>query len=477
MSKGLLIVWLTLPLLAVGILWMFTDRNLGRPDRMLAGRAESVLAPAAGAAADDSNRGMAAPGAGKAANAAGPGAKMVQPEDLPQGFIVVVTDKTRKANSSSPIFMPSSHNGWNPGDPKMKLEAQSDMRWRIVWEKPTLDSRIAFKFARGSWELVETDANFKDIDNRMLPMVDVSKLQPGEKPVIELEVVAWKDSAPADTAALRLNRYHKIEVGAGTTRRIEVTGGGIAGLNRDVIVWLPPGYDDEANAHRSYPVLYLNDGQNVFEKLPTIPAEWQVDETAGRLIAAGKVEPLIIVAIPHAGAGRSQEYLPIEVLDNTPARGHEYVEFVINEVMPRVERAFRVKTGPENTGIGGASLGGVISLEAGTSRPNVFGKVLAESTPLAIKQRALFRYFAEKKNWPQKLYFGFGAKEAGNDPKDAAMNEQYAASATAFRDLMAGKGMGPDRFRFVLEEGAVHNEEAWARRFGPALEFLYPAGK
>ena len=81
---------------------------------------------------------------------------------------------------------------WNPSDPKMQLQAQSDQKWRIVWEKPTLDSRIAFKFARGAWEKVETDKDFKDIDNRMLPMVDVSALKPGEKPVIELTIENYR---------------------------------------------------------------------------------------------------------------------------------------------------------------------------------------------------------------------------------------------------------------------------------------------
>ena len=146
---------------------------------------------------------------------------MVQPESLAQGFIVVVTDKSHRANATSPISMPSSHNGWNPADPKVQLTAQSDQKWRIVWEKPTLDSRVAFKFARGSWDNVETDANFKDIENRMLPLVDVSKLKPGEKPVIELEIANWHDaSAPGAGrgGGVGEERYRPVHVSAGTLK-------------------------------------------------------------------------------------------------------------------------------------------------------------------------------------------------------------------------------------------------------------------
>ena len=402
------------------------------------------------------------------------GAKMVEPESLEQGFIIVVTDKTKVANASSPIYMPSSHNGWNPADAKMKLEAQSDMKWRITWNKPTLDSRVAFKFARGSWEAVECKADFSDVDNRTLPLVDVSKLKPGEKPVIELEVQAWKDQRPGDASAMAANRFHAIKVGAGRLERIAVAGGGVSTLNRDVLVWLPPGYDKPENQTRTYPVLYLNDGQNVFEKIPSIPAEWEADETAGRLIEAGKIEPLVIVGIPNAGGMRMQEYMPIAAFDKTPARGVQYVDFVVHEVMPRIERAFRVKTGPANTAIGGSSLGGVISIEAATAHPEKFGIVLAESTPLTGRLSPLMDRFGQAKAWPGKMYFGIGSNE---DAKDAVASQGYVDASKQFAKLAESKGLSAANFKLVIEDGATHDEKAWARRFGPALEFLFPAGK
>lgn len=476
MGKWFVAVWL---IVVVGTitgmqLFMF-DRSMGKPRTAALGTTATNpldnLKKAAGDAAKKVKD--AAAEAGKAvsdaADAVNP--NLVQPEDLPQGFIVVVTDKTKIANSSSPIFMPNSHNGWNPTDPKVQLQAQSDMKWRLVFEKPKLDSRIAFKFARGAWERVECTADFKDIDNRMLPKVDVSKLKDGEKPVIELEIAAWKDMAPGNISTLALDRYRPIRVGAGTLERVEVVGGGVPGLNRDVLVWLPPGYADAANKTRSYPVLYLQDAQNVFDKLPNVPGEWRADETAAALIQEGRIEPLIIVAVPHAGGLRAQEYLPIQAIDKVEPRGAEYVSFLVNEVRPKIERLYRVKSGPEHTAIGGASLGAIISMEAATERPDVFGKALVESMPLVMKDRAAFKHFSGKKTFPKRLAIGMGGKESSSTGGSAGLDEQYVAGAQALEELARGKG---SEVRSFVDPGAPHDETAWAKRFGPALEFLFP---
>lgn len=507
MGKLGLLAWLAAPVMIVTGLWFSIDRGAGKPDPRLEAlqRAQlpgqdlasgrSVAAIERELAETEARKArMGSGGAESGANSAAPareipvaaGAaasaepKLVQPESLEQGFIIVVEDKAKRASADSPIYMPSSHNGWNPGDPAMKLERRSDMRWQIVWSKPVLDSRVAFKFARGSWELVETTIKFEDIDNRLLPMVDVSKLAPGEKPVIELSVEAWRDQSPVTPARVATNPYRPIEVSAGSIRRLEVTGGGAKGpgeagvgaYTRDLLVWLPPGYDDAANATKSYPVLYLQDGQNMFDQLPGVPGEWKVDETAGRLIGERKIEPLIIVGIPSAGVQRANEYLPVAVMDGVEPRGDAYIEFLMSQVLPRVERAFRVKTGPSNTFIGGSSFGAVISLEAATRHPEVFGGVLLESLPMLSKDKMLFKHFATKTTWPNRLYFGMGGKEAGDAPENQGLNQQYAASTSAFADLLRGKGFGEDRAKFVVDNDGYHNEPAWAERFGPALEWL-----
>lgn len=506
MGRFALLIWLAAPFMIVGGLWWSIDRDGGKPDPRLeaiqraqlpgqdlaTGRsaaqiereiaeteARRVRESASAAASATSN----ATAGSKATDQAGAGPRMVQPESLDQGFIVVVEDLAKRASAESPIHMASSHNGWNPADPKMRLEPRSDMRWQIVWSKPVLDSRVAFKFARGSWDLVETDENFEDIDNRLLPLVDASKLAPGEKPIIELKVTAWRDQRPWEPARLASSPYRPIAVSEGSIRRVEVTGGGANGpgmagvgaYTRDLLVWLPPGYDDPANAKRTYPVLYLQDGQNVFEQLPGVPGEWEADETAARLIKEGRIEPLIIVGIPNAGAQRSNEYLPVPVIDGVEPRADAYIDFLLHQVLPRVERAFRVRTGPESTFIGGSSFGAVIALEAATRHPEVFGGVLLESMPMLSKDRVLFRHFAVKRTWPRKVYFGMGGREAGDAPESRGINEQYTASASAFGDVLRTAGLGADRAKIVVDSDGFHHEPSWAKRFGPALEWLIPA--
>jgi len=121
-------------------------------------------------------------------------------------------------------------------------------------------------------------------------------------------------------------------------------------------VWLPPDYDNPENAGKRYPVLYLNDGQNLFEPSTSFTGvEWQVDETAERLIREGFVPPMVIVGIDNAGKERFREYMPHRSLSPVMLRvqGNRYPDFLIKEVMPFVARNYRIATGPENTGLGG----------------------------------------------------------------------------------------------------------------------------
>ena len=179
--------------------------------------------------------------------------------------------------------------------------------------------------------------------------------------MIALQVVRFR--TPEEARAPRSEIEVPIDA-VGTVVRLELIGGAgrAAGMVRNAQVWLPPGYDDAANAARRYPVLYMLDGQNLFQTPPGGFGEWQADETALRLIEQGTIEPLIIVGIPHAGLFRADEYLPFPWIPGAEPSGGALEAWLLGHVMPRVERAFRVDTGPDRTGIGGSSLGGVMSL-------------------------------------------------------------------------------------------------------------------
>lgn len=396
-------------------------------------------------------------------------AQLVQPEELEQGFVIVVDDVARMATHDRPMFLASNYGGWDPAKPDFQMTPRSDGRWQYVFDsRPDRTGTLQFKFTLGSWDRVETTPDGADIDNRTLPKVDASKLS-GEKPVIELTVPRFR--SPADIASQRqATQYRDIEV-TGTLRRLQVAGGagGASGMMRDLLVWLPPGYDAPQNAGRTYPVLYMFDGQNLFEDHAGVPGEWGVDETADSLIRAGVIEDLIVVGVPHAGRYRAEEYLAFDGGRGVEAHGAEFTSWFMGEVMPRVERAFRVSTAASDTGVGGSSYGAAISLYMGTRRPDRFGRLLLESLPPIGKES-----IADAPGWPQRVYIGVGGRELGDDPADAARNIEYESWSRSLAKRLEHAGLGPERLLLVVTPEAAHNEPAWAGRLPEALRFLFP---
>lgn len=237
-------------------------------------------------------------------------------------------------------------------------------------------------------------------------------------------------------------------------------------------VWLPPGYDDAANAGRDYPVFYLNDGQNLFESATSFNGvEWQVDETADRLIREGVVPPMIFVGIDNTGRSRMREYMPHRSLHPMIVRIHgtRYPAFLFKEVIPFIARNYRIATGPENMGLGGSSLGALIALYTAAVRPGVIGRLLLESPSLWASNRQLIRQSRGVKRWPERIVLATGTAEAGRKDKDQSMVDDVRELAGILRRA----GLNDTRLKLVIDEGATHHESAWARRFPEALAFLF----
>lgn len=415
-------------------------------------------------------------------------ATLVQPESLPQGFILVVDDGAKRATQTSPIFIASNlYSNWNPGAKDAMLTAQSDMKWRIElaqpaqWKDGKTGARLEFKFTRGSWDLEElTEAGTK-VGNRTLAPIDASALKPGEKPIIELRVAKWGDMASGYVAAAGDAPYVPIKV-TGEVRRVQIAGGagGAENQSRDCLVWLPDGYDKPENAARKYPVLYMFDGQNLFAKHTGIAAEWGMDETASTLIAGGKVEPFIIVGIPHGGTARISEYLPVDAIPGAakPA-GRAFAEFLVTQIKPRIERTFRVETDRAKVGVGGSSLGGAMAMLCGVEYPEQFGLVLAESLPLRTGNHAAWSGWLEQSltkkdagKLPTKVFLGFGSVEYGNDESVKATNTAYAKDIRDLALRLTGAGMPAGSVKVVETENGGHTESVWAERLKESLPFL-----
>lgn len=234
-------------------------------------------------------------------------------------------------------------------------------------------------------------------------------------------------------------------------------------------MYLPPGYDTEPG--RQYPVLYLHDGQNLFDGATSfIPGmDWHVGQTADQCIQEGRVEPLIIVGIYNAGKQRLGEYTPTRAPKLGGGRANRYAKFLLDEVRPFVKGNYRVREGVANTGIGGSSLGGLVSLYLGLREPKIFGKIAALSPSVWWNERVILRFASAARVEPHpRIWLDIGTREGPRTVDDVER----------FHEVLLNKGWRSDRdLHYERIEGAEHNEAAWAQRVGPFLQFLFPASE
>jgi len=223
--------------------------------------------------------------------------------------------------------------------------------------------------------------------------------------------------------------------------------------SRDVLVYLPP---DHEGGDQRYPVLYMQDGQNLFDRGTAFGGnEWQVDETMETL--SGEGLGAIVVGLPNAGEARIPEYSPFPGYG--PARGDAYLAFIIETVKPLIDAAFRTRPEREHTGIFGSSMGGLLSLYGFFRHPEVFGLAGGMSPSLWYTRGEIYTYLRQAPFAAGKLYLDNGTREP---------------SAARLERLLVEKGyrLGRD-LMYVAEEGGRHSEIDWARRLPNALRFLF----
>lgn len=242
------------------------------------------------------------------------------------------------------------------------------------------------------------------------------------------------------------------------------------GNARDLLVHLPPSYDRDAE--RRYPVLYMQDGQNLFDRHTAFLAEWQVDETLAALAEEGL--EAIVVGIPNTEA-RLDEYGPYVDARHGGGRGDAYLRWLVRTVKPLVDGRFRTLDAPAATGILGSSMGGLISLYAHVRWPGVFGLAGALSPSLFFGREAIFRTVRASARPHGRLYLDVGSEEGNRTwvrrqqgwPSDAVTRCRRMVRLLERRGYVPGEDL-----LYVEESGAGHNEAAWARRLPLALRFL-----
>jgi len=238
---------------------------------------------------------------------------------------------------------------------------------------------------------------------------------------------------------------------------------------RDFMVYLPPRYEAEPDRH--YPVLYLQDGQNLFDPDTSfIPGKyWRVGETADELIVTGAIAPLVIVGIYNTGRYRINEYTHIEDKRLGGGRADAYGQMLVEELKPLVDHRYRTLPGSENCGLGGSSLGGLVSMYLGLRYTRVFGKLAAMSPSVWWRNRAILKTVAQIKRRPAlRIWLDIGTNESPRALPDAR----------ALKTALVNKGwkLGED-LCYTEVEGGHHDEVAWSQRVAPMLQSLFPPGK
>ena len=246
----------------------------------------------------------------------------------------------------------------------------------------------------------------------------------------------------------------------GTIERIDAVYSPQLDNERDLLVSLPGGYSAR---DRRYPVIYMHDGQNLFDPATSFSGSWNVDVAMAEVSLDGL--DAIVVGIPNMGRDRLAEYSPFEHPELGGGRGDSYLEFLINTVKPLIDEQYLTAPDRKHTGIVGSSMGGLISLYAFFREPEVFGFAGALSPSLWLTEAATFAFIEQAPFNPGRLYLDVGDREGA----------RHVAKAQQLRDLLEAKGykLGDD-LMWVEEETGGHHEAAWARRFRDALPFLVP---
>ena len=235
----------------------------------------------------------------------------------------------------------------------------------------------------------------------------------------------------------------------------------------ELVVCVPPGYDTDTD--RYYPVVYLHDGQNVFDEYPMAPfgVQWGVDTTARALIHAGALEPIILVAIGNAGRDRIDEYTP------TRDAGHDaggladrYGQMLAYEIKPFIDRHYRTKRDAANTGLIGSSLGGLLTLHLGLTHPAIFGKLALLSPSVWWDDRWIVRQLVTNVGGRPDLTIWL---DVGTLEKRMLRGARLLCRVLQRRGWRLGENL-----EYAEIEGALHDERSWGLRIGRVLRFLFP---
>ncbi|HEY5462511.1 MAG TPA: alpha/beta hydrolase-fold protein [Hanamia sp.] len=333
------------------------------------------------------------------------------------------------------IYIAGNFNLWNPEDKDYILHSDQSGISTISFSLP--NGNYEYKFTRGSWEKVETDSAGKGIQNRTL------KLQ--SDTTIKINISGWSDDFKSNHFSMKKNHTASVNV------KILDTAYYIPELKRKRRIWiyLPPDYSD---SKKKYPVLYMHDGQNLFDNATSYAGEWGVDEYLDSIFKKGEKES-IVVGIDNGLSKRMNEYNPWQFQNYGKSEGDQYVDFLVKNLKPFIDQHYRTLKSKQNTFIAGSSMGALISLYAVLKYPQVFGGAGIFSPAFWTASGIDSSVIADSKKMNSRLFFYAGGKEGDSMIPDMKRIEKEIKDHSA------------SPIKEMIDPDAKHNEAAWRKYF------------
>lgn len=334
------------------------------------------------------------------------------------------------------IYLAGNFNGWNPKDERARFSTDQKGNYFLSLALPA--GMYEYKITRGSWDKVECKKGGENIGNRFLKLESDS--------TITIEIEAWQDQS-----AVKAKKST-----ASSNVHILTTSFYIPKLKRTRRVWvyLPADY---ATSKQRYPVLYMHDGQNVFEDTTAYTGEWGVDE----FLDTSKTKKCIVVAIDHGGDKRLNEYSPYDMERYGTGEGKLYVDFLVKKLKKYIDRKFRTQRGRESTFVAGSSMGGLISLYALLKYPGKFGGAGIFSPAFWVAPRIYDEIRLKGSKIKGKLFFYAGKKEG---------ETMVPFMIKAFGELAA---VSHSQLESVIRDEGKHNEATWRKEFPLFYEWIF----
>ncbi|WP_299158481.1 TIM-barrel domain-containing protein [uncultured Tenacibaculum sp.] len=361
---------------------------------------------------------------------------------------IIVDELPNKTPKEASIFISGSFEGWSGGKKEYQLDKKEGV-YSITL--PHQSKNILFKLTQGSWQTVESAEDGTSIDNRTYKFNKAND-------TLKVKIEGWTHLTSSEKSSTASKNVTVI------SETFEIPQ---LKRKRTVRLYLPPGY---SKSKKSYPVVYMHDGQNLFDKKTSFSGEWSVDETLNKLYEDKNLQ-LIVVGIDNGGAKRLDEYSPWKNSKYGGGEGKAYLDFLVNTLKPYIDKNYRTLKNKSNTGIIGSSMGGLISHYAGLNYPKVFGKIGVYSPAFWFAPEIVDFSKTRGNLSDTKMYFLAGGKEGDN----TAFNEinKTVRDMNLMVDVLKEQNFPSKNIHSKVVPEGKHNEKLWRTNFEETILWLF----